>query len=69
MKLLVSLIAIAAGGICTLMFLRKKPALAKILIPAKLRPTQKKIRSGRLQHPKPQAVHHKRNGMKTHAAN
>ena len=83
MKLLVSLITIAAGGICTLMFLKRKPALANALIPAAIMPSRKKARSLRRKttksparhpktqatHAKPRAVHHKRNGMKAHSAN
>jgi len=60
MKLIVSLLTITATGIAAWVFLRKTPARAKLHLPKPRR--TKSLR--RKAHP----LHHKRNGMKTHAA-
>ncbi len=74
MKLTAYLITFAAAGVCTLLFLRKKPALAEAILPKQLlpKPVGKNSAGGRRKAPrkaKPHPAHHKRNGMKTHSAN
>lgn len=74
MKLTAYLITFAAAGVCTLLFLRRKPALAEAILPKQLLPKKTGRNSAggsrmTARKMKPHPVHHKRNGLKTHAAN